>query len=56
MYYYIIQVSKGASEALEAGPHLHLSGYNTLLLQASLYINVLYPESTKGAFDTIFIT
>jgi hypothetical protein len=33
----------------------HISGCKILLLQASLHINTLYPESTSGAFDSLII-
>ena len=42
----MVKVSKGAA---------HISRYNILLSQASLHINILYPESTEGAFDALII-
>jgi hypothetical protein len=42
-----IKVSKGAE---------HFSKYNKLLLQACLHNNLLYLESTKGAFDTLILS
>jgi hypothetical protein len=42
----MIKASKGAA---------HTSEYNIFLLQASLYNNILHPESTIGAFDVLII-
>lgn len=43
----MIKASKGAS---------HISRYKIFLLQASLHINILNPESTFGAFDALIIS
>lgn len=42
----MIKVSEGA---------VHISRYNRLILKAYFHFNLLYLESTEGAFETLII-